>query len=131
MMKEIDFIVFTSKRTEDSVHDIFIDLDTREFTIQLTDLYGKELETSEGGKLRRSKVAKFRQELEALDFSNWPLNERDTLPLNLKSASVIYNIGGEEGEEYYTTGPDTESLRKLHQAVEKLINTTIGSYIYY
>lgn len=125
---EIEFILFTVKQTDESIYDVGVDLEAREFRIEETDLYGHILGEKIEGKLRRKKVKQFEEELQALDFASWPKNEEDTLPIHLKNASVLYGMGD---EQYFTTGNSTEDLSKLHKLIETLIGTTFGSYEFY
>jgi len=124
----IEFIVFSVLQTKDSLYDVHIDLKEREFTIEKTDLYGKLIRKSQQGRLRRSKVQQFKEELADLDVISWERNEEDTLPLHLKSASFIYIIAG---TQYYTTGNTSENMFQLHKKIEDLIGTTFGSYEFY
>lgn len=126
--EEIEFLLFTVKQTKDSIYDVGIDLEQREYRIESTDLYGQLAGPKLEGKLRRSKVQQFREGLDELAFNSWPKNEKDTLPIHLKSASVLYSVNG---ERYFTTGNDNGDLSKLHKQIEQLIGTTFGSYDFY
>ena len=129
-MKEdaIEYLLFTVKQTEDSIVDVGIDLEQREYRIETTDLYGQLLESETQGKLRKSKVRQFQEDLKKMDFNIWPQNEKDTLPLHLKNASILYNVGG---EQRFTTGHNEKDLIKIHKRLEKLVGTTFGSYDFY
>jgi hypothetical protein len=127
-VKEIEYLLFTVKQSKKSIYDVGVDLKEREFRIETTDLYGHVQGPQVDGKLRRSSVEKFLTSLNDLDFLSWPQLEQGILPLDLKSATVMYNI---EGKLYYTTGNNTKDLAKLHKAIEQLIGTTFGSYEYY
>jgi hypothetical protein len=124
----IEYLLFTVKQTEDSIVDVGIDFEQREYRMETTDLYGQLLGAETQGKLRRSKVRNFKEALKAMDFCTWPQNEKDTLPLYLKNASILYNIGG---EQRFTTGNNEEDLRKIHKMLEELVGTTFGSYEFY
>jgi len=124
----IEFIVFSVLQTKDSLNDVHIDLKEREFSIEKTDLYGKLMGERQQGKLRRSKVKQFKEELADIDVISWERNEEDTLPINLKDASLIYII---EDTEYYTTGDTNEGMPQLHNKIENLVGTTFGSYEFY
>lgn len=93
--KEIDFLMFTVKENEKSIADVTIDLTAREYKIEKTDLYGQTLEPEVGGKLRRKKVASFLEELNHIDVLAFPKKEKNTLPIHLKNATLMYMIDGD------------------------------------
>lgn len=126
--EDIEYLLFTVKQTKESIYDVGIDLKEREFRIEITDLYGHIQGPQVDGKLRRSSVKKFLSLLNDLHFLSWPKLEQGILPLDLKSATVMYNING---KMQYTTGKDTKDLAKLHKAIEQLVSTTFGTYEYY
>ena len=126
--KEIDFLMFTVKENEKSIADVTIDLTAREYKIEKTDLYGQTLEPEVGGKLRRKKVASFLEELNHIDVLAFPKKEKNTLPIHLKNATLMYMI---DGDTFYTDGDDQNSLSQIHKTIEQLINTTFGTYEFY
>ena len=122
--KEIDFLMFTVKENEKSIADVTLDLTAREYKIEKTDLYGQTLEPEVGGKLRRKKVASFLEELNHIDVLAFPKKEKNTLPIHLKNATLMYMI---DGDTFYTDGDDQNSLSQIHKTIEQLINTTFGT----
>lgn len=126
--KEIDFLMFTVKENEKSIADVTLDLTAREYKIEKTDLYGQTLEPEVGGKLRRKKVASFLEELNHIDVLAFPKKEKNTLPIHLKNATLMYMI---DGDTFYTDGDDQNSLSQIHKTIEQLINTTFGTYEFY
>lgn len=126
--KEIDFLMFTVKENEKSIADVTLDLTAREYKIEKTDLYGQTLEPEVGGKLRRKKVASFLKELNHIDVLAFPKKEKNTLPIHLKNATLMYMI---DGDTFYTDGDDQNSLSQIHKTIEQLINTTFGTYEFY
>lgn len=126
--EDIEYLLYTVKQTKKTIYDVGIDLKEREFRIEITDLYGHLQGLEVDGKIRRSSVKRFLSSLNDLDFLAWPQLEQGILPLDLKSATVMYNIGG---TMQYTTGNNTKDLAKLHKVIEQLIGTTFGTYEYY
>lgn len=126
--EDIEYILFTVKQSRESIYDLGIDLKEREFRIETTDLYGHITGPQINGKFRRSHAQKFLSSLNDLNFLTWPQLEQGILPIDLKSATVMYNI---DGKMYYTTGNNTKDLADLHKSIEQLIGTTFGSYKYY
>ena len=126
--KEIDFLMFTVKENEKSIADVTLDLTAREYKIEKTDLYGQTLEPEVGGKLRRKKVASFLEELNHIDVLAFPKKEKNTRPIHLKNATLMYMI---DGDTFYTDGDDQNSLSQIHKTIEQLINTTFGTYEFY
>lgn len=126
--KEIDFLMFTVKENEKSIADVTLDLTAREYKIEKTDLYGQTLEPEVGRKLRRKKVASFLEELNHIDVLAFPKKEKNTLPIHLKNATLMYMI---DGDTFYTDGDDQNSLSQIHKTIEQLINTTFGTYEFY
>ena len=126
--KEIDFLLFTVKQTKDSIVDVTVDLEAREYTIETTDLYGQTLESEMGGKLRRKKATAFLETLEELNLVSFPLKDKNTLPIHLKNATLMYIIND---NMYYTDGDDQHKLSLLHKEIEHLIGMTFGSYEFY
>src|SRR5699024_348652 len=126
--EDIEYLLFTDKQSKKSIYDVGIDLKEREFRIETTDLYGHIQGTQADGKIRRSSVKKFLSSLNDLDFLSWPQLEQGILPLDLKNATVMYNI---EGNMQYTTGNNKKDLAKLHKTIEQLVGTTFGTYEYY
>lgn len=126
--EDIEYLLFTVKQSKKSIYDVGIDLKEREFRIETTDLYGHIQGAQVDGKLRRSSVKRFLSSLNDLDFLSWPQLEQGILPLDLKSATVMYNI---EGNMQYTTGNNKKDLAKLHKTIEQLVGTTFGTYEYY
>jgi len=124
----IEYLLFTVKQNKNSIYDVGIDLKEREFRIETTDLYGHIQGTQIDGKLRRSSVKRFLSMLDELEFLSWPQRSQGILPLDLKNATVMYNI---DGKMKYTTGNSTKDLAKLHKAIEQLVGTTFGTYKYY
>jgi len=126
--EDIEYLLFTVKQNKNSIYDVGIDLKEREFRIETTDLYGHIQGTQIDGKLRRSSVKRFLSMLDELEFLSWPQRSQGILPLDLKNATVMYNI---DGKMKYTTGNSTKDLAKLHKAIEQLVGTTFGTYKYY
>lgn len=126
--EKIDFLMFTAKQTEDSIIDVTVDLYAREYTIAHTDLYGQAIEAEAGGKLRRKAVESFSKKLVELDIVSLPLNEKNTLPLHLENATLMYVI---DDVSYYTDGSKERDLSKLHKELEEIVGTTFGSYAFY
>lgn len=126
--RDIDFLMFTVKENEKSIADVTLDLTAREYKIEKTDLYGQTLEPEVGGKLRRKKVASFLEELNHIDVLAFPKKEKNTLPIHLKNATLMYMI---DGDTFYTDGDDQNSLSQIHKTIEQLINTTFGTYEFY
>lgn len=126
--KEIDFLLFTVKNSKESIVDVTVDLEAREYTIEHTDLYGHTIEPEIGGKLRRKSVQAFSEKLETLDLVSYPLKKKNTLPVQLKNATLMYVI---DDEVYYTDGDDQHPLSLLHKEIENLVGTTFGSYDFY
>ena len=126
--EDIEYLLFTVKQNKNSSYDVGIDLKEREFRIETTDLYGHIQGTQIDGKLRRSSVKRFLSMLDELEFLSWPQRSQGILPLDLKNATVMYNI---DGKMKYTTGNSTKDLAKLHKAIEQLVGTTFGTYKYY
>lgn len=126
--KEIDFLLFTVKQTEEIIVDVTVDLFMREYTIAYTNLYGHIVEPEKGGKLRRKAVNEFLNKLADLDIVSLQRNEKNTLPLHLKNATLMYLI---KDEEYFTDGDSDADLSKLHKEIEYLIGDTFGSYEFY
>lgn len=124
----IDFLMFTVKENKDSIADVTIDLKAREYKIEKTDLYGQTLEPEVGGKLRRKKVDTFIEALTQKNLIDFPLKEKNTLPINLKNATLMYLV---DGKTYYTDGDEENRLSQVHKMIEQLINTTFGSYEFY
>lgn len=124
----IEYILFTVKQSKKSIYDVGIDLKRREFRIETTDLYGHIQGPQIDGKFRRNSTEEFLSSLNDLDFLSWPQLQQGILPINLKNATVMYNISG---KIYYTTGKNTQDLANLHKIIEHLIGTTFGSYEYY
>ena len=126
--KAIDFLMFTVKQNKDSIADVTIDLKAREYKIEKTDLYGQTIEPEVGGKLRRKKVGAFLDEIAQIGLLAFPQKEKNTLPIHLKNATLMYMI---DGNTYYTDGDDQKNLSHLHKSIEQLTNTTFGSYEFY
>lgn len=126
--RDIDFLMFTVKENEKSIADVMIDLKAREYKIEKTDLYGQILEPEIGGKLRRTKIADFLSELTKMNVCNFPLKEKNTLPIHLKSATLMYRV---ENKMYFTDGDNQKNLAQVHKAIEHLLNTTFGAYKFY
>jgi hypothetical protein len=126
--EEIAFLLFTVKQTEESIYDVGVDLEQREYRIERTDLYGHMEGERLEGKLRKSKVKQFQEDVEDLGLMAWPENETHTLPIHLESASVVYSV---EDERHFTTGNHDEDLSGLHRLIEQLVGTTFGSYEFY
>ena len=126
--EDIEYLLFTVKQNKNSIYDVGIDLKEREFRIETTDLYGHIQGTQIDGKLRHSSVKRFLSMLDELEFLSWPQRSQGILPLDLKNATVMYNI---DGKMKYTTGNSTKDLAKLHKAIEQLVGTTFGTYKYY
>ena len=126
--EDTEYLLFTVKQNKNSIYDVGIDLKEREFRIETTDLYGHIQGTQIDGKLRRSSVKRFLYMLDELEFLSWPQRSQGILPLDLKNATVMYNI---DGKMKYTTGNSTKDLAKLHKAIEQLVGTTFGTYKYY
>lgn len=124
----IEFLMFTVKQTEDSIYDVAVDLYAREYTIAHTDLYGQTIEPETGGKLRRKAVEAFTDTLSDIDIVSLPVNEKNTLPIDLRSATLMYVIND---TNYYTNGSKERDLSALHKELEKLIGKTFGSYAFY
>ncbi len=124
----IDFLLFTVKQTKNSLVDVTVDLNAREYKIEKTDLYGQTLAPEMGGKLRRKKVADFYNRLTELNLDSFPLKQNNTLPIHLKSATLMYII---KDTTYYTDGNSQHRLSLLHKALEELVGTTFGSYAFY
>lgn len=115
------------------IHDVVIDFDARNYTIETVDDYGKMVEEPIEGRLRRSKLRSYQEELEQLDLVSWPLLDESptqSFPTVIENSVVLY-VFDDDGNEFYTTGRQNEDLVKLHKATEKLVNTTFGSYEYY
>ena len=126
--EDTEYLLFTVKQNKNSIYDVGIDLKEREFRIETTDLYGHIQGTQIDWKLRRSSVKRFLSMLDELEFLSWPQRSQGILPLDLKNATVMYNI---DGKMKYTTGNSTKDLAKLHKAIEQLVGTTFGTYKYY
>lgn len=126
--EDIDFLLFTVKQTEETIADVTVDLFMREYTIAYTDLYGHTVEPEKGGELRRKAVSEFLTTLDKLDVVSFKRNEKNTLPLHLKNATLMYII---KDEEYFTDGNEHQNLSKLHKEIEHLIGHTFGSYTFY
>lgn len=126
--EDIDFIMFTVKQSKKSIYDVTIDLYAREYTIEHTDLYGQTIESEIVGKLRRKAVNQFSEKLSELDIVSLPTNEKNTLPLKLKNATLMYVI---DDERYFTDGSQEQDLSELHKAIEQVVGTTFGSYEFY
>lgn len=126
--KEIEFLMFTVKQTKDSIFDVAVDMLAREYTIVQTDLYGQTINPETGGKLRRKAVEDFAETLSKLDLVSLPVNEKNTLPIDLDNATLMYVI---KGENYFTDGSQEHDLSALHKELEQLIGTTFGSYDFY
>ncbi len=124
----IEFLLFTVKQTQKSIVDVTIDLKAREYKIETTDLYGQTLKPEEGGRLRRKKVAAFSETLAELDLISYPRKDKNTLPIHLDSATLMYVI---DDKTYYTDGNPEYRLSRLHKEIEQLIGTTFGSYAFY
>lgn len=124
----IEFLMFTVKETEDSIVDVTVDLQAREYTIVHTDLYGQALSKEVGGKLRGKTVKQLSEILSEIDVVSLPLNEKNTLPIHLEDATLMYVI---DEETYYTDGDDVKSLSEVHQALEQAVGTTFGTYDFY
>lgn len=126
--EEIDFIMFTVKQTADSIADVTVDLFVREYSIEYSDLYGQTIQPVTGGKLRRKRIEEFSDKLAEMDIVSLPLKEENTLPTDLKNATLMYVI---KDVSYYTDGSAEQDLSKLHKEIEHLIGTTFGSYEFY
>lgn len=126
--EKIEFLMFTVKETAHSIIDVTVDLQAREYTIAHTDLYGQTLSKEIGGKLRGKTVKQLSEKLSEIDVVSLPLNEKNTLPIHLEDATVMYVI---DEETYYTDGDDQKSLSEVHKALEQAIGTTFGSYDFY
>lgn len=126
--EEIDYLLFTVKQEKDTIADVSVDLFMREYSIIYTDLYGQTVQTEKGGKLRRKAINNFYEQLAELDLVSMPVNEKNTLPINLQSAMVTYFI---KDVGYNTEGHPTSDISMLHKAIEALISTTFGSYNFY
>lgn len=125
---EIEFLMFTVKQTADSIVDVTVDLFAKEYTIAHTDLYGQTIEAETGGKLRGKSVKQLSEKLSELDIVALPLNEKNTLPIHLEDATLMYVI---DEDSYYTEGSKDQDLSKIHQALEQTVGTTFGSYDFY
>lgn len=126
--EEIDYLMFTVKQEKDVIADVIVDLFVREYSIIYTDLYGQTIEPEKGGKLRRKAVEDFEEKLVEMDIVSMPVNEKNTLPINLNSAMATYFI---KDVGYNTEGHKTGNLSTLHKEIEKLIGATFGSYNFY
>lgn len=126
--EQIEFLMFTVKQTEESIIDVAVDLSAREYTIAHTDLYGQTIEVETGGKLRQQAVKQLSEKLSALDIVSLPLNEKNTLPIHLEDATLMYVI---DAISYYTDGRKGQDLSDLHKALEQTVGTTFGSYDFY
>lgn len=124
----IESMLFTVKQTKKTIYDVGIDLKEREYRIEITDRYGHTQGPTTDGQLRRSSVNKFLSSLNDQDFHSWKKLEQGILPLNLKSATVMYSV---DGEMYYTQGNSDDDLAFLHKTIEQLIGTTFGTYEFY
>lgn len=130
---EITFIALTTKYSDDVVHDVVIDFDKRNYTIETVDQYGKMVEEPIKGRLRRKALRKYQEELTQLDVVSWPLLDESptqSFPTIIENMVVLY-VFDDDGSEYFTTGRQNEDLVKLHKATENLVNTTFGTYEYY
>lgn len=131
--KEITFIALTTKKSENVLQDVVIDFEKRNYTIETVDQNGRMVQEPVEGRLRRTAVRKYQEELETLDIVSWPLLDESpaqSFPTILENSVVLY-VFEDNGEEYYTKGRENDDLVKLHQATEHLVNTTFGSYEYY
>lgn len=126
--EDIDYILFTVKQTEESIADVAVDLFLREYTIVYTDLYGQTLQPEKGGKLRRKAVENFTDTLIDLDIVSLKRKEKNTLPIHLNNATLMYSI---KDEAYFTDGDNAQDLSALHKAIEQLTGHTFGSYEFY
>lgn len=126
--KEIDYLMFTVKQEKNIIADVIVDLFVREYSIIYTDLYGQTVEPEKGGKLRRKSIAAFAEKLDEIDLVSMPVNETNTLPINMDSAMVTYFI---KDVGYNAEGHASENLSKLHKEIEGLIGMTFGSYEFY
>ena len=126
--EEIDYLLFTVKQEKDVIADVTVDLLVREYSIIYTDLYGQTIEPEKGGMLRRKAVEYFKEKIVEMDIVSMPVNEKNTLPMNLDSAMVTYFI---KDVGYNTEGHKTSNLSGLHKEIEALIGATFGSYNFY
>lgn len=126
--EDIDYILFTVKQTEESITDVAVDLFMREYTIVYTDLYGQTIQPEKGGKLRRKAVKEFTDTLVELDIVSLERKEKNTLPIHLENATLMYSI---KDKTYYTDGDGEQDLSALHKAIEHLIGHTFGTYEFY
>lgn len=126
--ENLEYLLFTVKQTKKSIYDVGIDMTNREFRIEMTDLYGHVEGSPIEGVLRKSSIHKFLSHLEEMSFLSWKQRDKGVLPIDLGSATVMYNLSG---EIYYTVGNKESDLRTLHQEIEKLLGTTFGSYEFY
>ena len=78
--------------------------------------------------LRRKAVEYFKEKIVEMDIVSMPVNEKNTLPINLDSAMVTYFI---KDVGYNTEGHKTSNLSGLHKEIEALIGATFGSYNFY
>lgn len=131
--KEITFIALTTKYSEEVIHDIAVDLEDKNYTIEKVDLEGKVLEPQTHGHIRNRSIKKYQETLEDLDIVSWPTLEKSptqSFPTVIKNTVVLYSMD-EFSDEYYTIGRQDSDLKKLHKATEELISHTFGSYEYY
>lgn len=126
--EEIDYLLFTVKQEKNVIADVTVDLLVREYSIIYTDLYGQTVEPEKGGMLRRKAVEDFKGKIAEMDIVSMPVNKKNTLPINLKSAMVTYFI---KDVGYNTEGHKTGNLSGLHKEIEVLIGATFGSYNFY
>lgn len=120
--------MFTVKKTKNSIVDVIVDLLEREYTMVTTDLYGQTIEPEQGSKLRHRKINELSEKLEELDILSMPVNEKNTLPIHLKNATLTYIINE---EAFNTDGHKHQNLSALHKAIEQVISKTFGSYNFY